>query len=128
MSAFIAAGPDAARERFHDYLRAVNHLREHPVWYNALTTNCTSAIRIQHAAEKRARWDWRMLVNGKGDELLFERRVIETAGLIAFPARQSQPPLQLFLALRAPFSQPLFQNLHIGRRQEDEQNVWARRL
>ena len=75
------AGPDAARERFHDYLRAVNHLREHPVWYNALATNCTSAIRIQHAAEKRAPWDWRMLVNGKGDELLFERRVIATGGL-----------------------------------------------
>lgn len=70
------AGPDAARERFRDYIRAVNYLREHPVWYNALTTNCTSAIRLQHAAEKRTSWDWRMLVNGKGDELLYERGVI----------------------------------------------------
>jgi len=75
------AGPDAARERFQEYIRALNYLHERPVWYNALTTNCTSAIRIQHAAEKRAPWDWRMLVNGKGDELLFERRVLATGGL-----------------------------------------------
>jgi hypothetical protein len=26
-------------------------------------------------------WDWRILLNGKGDELLYERRLIATGGL-----------------------------------------------
>ena len=26
-------------------------------------------------------WDWRILLNGKGDELLYERHLIATAGL-----------------------------------------------
>lgn len=26
-------------------------------------------------------WDWRLLLNGKGDELMFERHTIVTAGL-----------------------------------------------
>jgi hypothetical protein len=26
-------------------------------------------------------WDWRILLNGKGDELLYERHVIVTGGL-----------------------------------------------
>jgi hypothetical protein len=59
----------------------MNYLHRHPVWYNAVTTNCTSAIRIQHAAAKRAPWDWRMLVNGKGDEMLYERKAFATGGL-----------------------------------------------
>jgi hypothetical protein len=29
-------------------------------------------------------WDWRLLLNGKGDELMFERHTIATAGL-SFP-------------------------------------------
>ena len=28
-----------------------------------------------------APWDWRILVNGKGDELLYERHLIATGGL-----------------------------------------------
>jgi hypothetical protein len=73
--------PESSREHFQDYLRALNYLKERPVWYNAITTNCTSAIRIQQAAEKRPPWDWRMLVNGKGDELLFERQILASGGL-----------------------------------------------
>lgn len=70
-----------ARERFMDYLAALNHLRDHPHWYNAVTTNCTTAIRTQHAATERAPWDWRMLVNGFADEMLFERHGFVTGGL-----------------------------------------------
>jgi hypothetical protein len=76
-----AAPPEQARERFMDYIAALNDLHAHPRWYNAATTNCTTSIRTQHAAEKRAPWDWRILVNGKGDELLFERGMLATGGL-----------------------------------------------
>lgn len=73
-----------AQERFREYLQSINQMRDQPRWYNAITTNCTTSIRQQHASEKRAPWDWRLLVNGKGDELMYERRGIVTAGL-AFP-------------------------------------------
>jgi len=75
------ATPEQARERFREYLAALNELRSRPRWYNALTTNCTTSIRVQRSAEKRAPWDWRLLVNGKGDELLFERGAIVAGGL-----------------------------------------------
>jgi len=73
--------PALARERFHEYLRSLNQIRDHPRWYNAITTNCTTSIRDQHPAAERIPWDWRILLNGKGDELMFERHTIVTADL-----------------------------------------------
>jgi hypothetical protein len=70
-----------ARERFHEYLRSLNEIREHPRWYNAITTNCTTSIRDQHPIAERIPWDWRLLLNGKADELMFESHTIVTAGL-----------------------------------------------
>ena len=37
--------PAQARERFHEYVRSLNQIRDHPRWYNAITTNCTTSIR-----------------------------------------------------------------------------------
>ena len=73
--------PAQARERFHEYLRSLDYIRDHPRWYNAITTNCTTSIRDQHPTAERIPWDWRILLNGKGDELMFERHTIVTAGL-----------------------------------------------
>ena len=73
--------PAEARERMREYLRSLNALREHPRWYNAVTTNCTTSIRTQHPPQERAHWDWRMLLNGKMDGMLYEHRKIATAGL-----------------------------------------------
>jgi len=73
--------PAAARERFMEYVHTINAMRDHPRWYNALTTNCTTAIRSQHAAAERAPFDWRMLANGKMDEMFFEKGLLVTDGL-----------------------------------------------
>jgi len=75
------ASPAQARARFLEYVAAMNSLRDHPRWYNAITTNCTTNIRAQRPASQRVPWDWRMLVNGKADEMLYERHVIATGGL-----------------------------------------------
>jgi hypothetical protein len=75
------APPAKARERFMEYIGALNNLHEHPRWYNAATTNCTTSIRTQRAAAARAPWDWRLLLNGKADELLFGRGLLSTGGL-----------------------------------------------
>jgi Domain of unknown function (DUF4105) len=75
------ATPEQTRDAFIEYLQAMNTLHDKPRWYNALTTNCTSSIRNQREASKRQRWDWRMLLNGKGDEMLYERNTIQHSGL-----------------------------------------------
>src|SRR5206468_3701767 len=38
-----------ARERFLEYVHALNALRTHPRWYNAITTNCTTTVRLYSA-------------------------------------------------------------------------------
>src|SRR5262245_20929074 len=75
------ASPAQARQRFLEYIRAMNALRDRARWYNEITANCTTSIRTQRSVNDRARWDWRMLINGKADELLYERHAIATGGL-----------------------------------------------
>src|SRR5215831_4070758 len=75
------ATPAQARERFREYINTVNALHENPRWYNAVTSNCTTSIRTQRAANLRAAWDWRILLNGKADEMLYQRHAIATGGL-----------------------------------------------
>jgi hypothetical protein len=66
-----------ARQGFLDYIRTVNQLHAAPRWYNAVTSNCTTGIRNQRTASERAPWDWRMLVNGLADQMLYERSAID---------------------------------------------------
>ena len=40
--------------------------------------NYADGIRMQRAAADRAPWDWRMLANGYGNEMLYERGMIAT--------------------------------------------------
>ena len=75
------ASPDQARQRFREYINTLNALHENPRWYNAVTNNCTTSIRAQRAAKLRTRWDWRILFNGKIDEMLYQDHAIATGGL-----------------------------------------------
>ena len=76
----VGMSRDAARALLVDYLEEVNRLAEHPKWYNALTHNCTTTIRkhIQHVSAGNP-WNWRILVNGYLDELMYERGTIDTS-------------------------------------------------
>jgi Domain of unknown function (DUF4105) len=67
--------PERARRLFIDYLRTVDALHLRPRFYNALTSNCTTNVRTHTVAttSKPAPWDWRMLLNGTVDELVYER-------------------------------------------------------
>jgi len=75
------ASPAQARERFREYINTLNALHENPRWYNAVTSNCTTSIRAQRAVKLRAPWDWRILLNGKADEMLYQDHAIATGGL-----------------------------------------------
>src|SRR5436305_5357019 len=77
----LTVSTDRARERFLEYVPSLNALRAQPRWYNAITTNCTTSHRSQHPSKERIPWDWRILLNGKGDELLYEEGALVTDGL-----------------------------------------------
>ena len=65
---------DYARKVLLDYLREVNSLKDHPQWYRAILTNCTTSI-LRHTTPYNpdARFDWRLIANGYLDEMLYER-------------------------------------------------------
>ncbi len=78
------ATPAQTRARFLEYLRALNALHDQPRWYNAVTANCLTSIRTQSDPAHRSRWDWRLLLNGNMDQMLYERGDLVTGGL-SFP-------------------------------------------
>ncbi len=70
--------PERARAIFLDYLKSINRMKEEPEWYNAVTSNCTTNIRVHTQASAQgppAPWDWRLLLNGRADEMLYKRGV-----------------------------------------------------
>jgi hypothetical protein len=85
------ARPEVARELFLEYLERANNLHARPEWYNALTNNCTTNIAVSAAQAKRVRTrlDWRILLNGRMDEMMYERGALVTGGL-TMPALKAQ--------------------------------------
>ena len=71
----INIDPLTLRAFFFEYVTQVNALADAPRWYHGLTANCTTGIYLQSRA--RMKWDWRMLLNGQLDRLLYERGLID---------------------------------------------------
>ena len=69
------------REIFHETITAMNALREKPRFYNILTANCTTSYLRQASTGKRPAFDYRIILNGLMESLLYEREVIATEGL-----------------------------------------------
>jgi len=76
----LLATPELARDVLIAYLEEINQLAKRPRWYNALRYNCTTAIRhhIQSVAPGSP-FDWRILLNGRIDQLAYERGNIDTS-------------------------------------------------
>lgn len=70
------------RTRLMEYLNRLNELHQHAEWYNEVTANCTTSIRAQRARSHRMPWDWRMLLNGFMDQMLYEKHLL--AGNLPF--------------------------------------------
>jgi len=89
----IKGTPAFARALLLDYLREVNRLAQTPMWYNALTHNCTTMIRyhVQQIAPGNP-FDWRILANGYLDELGYQRGQINTSLPFAELRRRSDIP------------------------------------
>jgi hypothetical protein len=105
--------PSMARERLEDYLRAINEMKARPRWYHAITTNCTTAIRgVVH--REPMPWDWRLLVNGFGDQMLFERGRLVHDGL-DFPSLKAKARVELPRAEKMPEADDFSNAIRVGR-------------
>lgn len=65
----------AMRQFFFEYTVSINRLADQPAWYHGLTANCTTGIYTQGRA--RMKWDWRMLLNGTLDRMMYDRGQLE---------------------------------------------------
>lgn len=70
---------ESARRVFREYLREINALREHPEFYNTLTTNCTGNIWL-HARINPGHvpYSWKILASGYVPEYLYEQGRLDT--------------------------------------------------
>ena len=96
------ATPEHARATFLNYLKKINRIRNRPEWYNALTNNCTTNIATL-AGEPQL--DWRVLLNGRADQMLFERGDLATGNL---PFAQFKQQAHINAAARAANDAPDF--------------------
>jgi hypothetical protein len=76
----LLASPELARDVLLAYLGEINQLAMKPRWYNAIRYNCTTAIRhLVQSVTPGSPFDWRILLNGRIDELAYERGNIDTS-------------------------------------------------
>ena len=74
------ASDQVTRDVFLDFMARISSLREHPQWYNALTSNCmTSAFCHFRRHAPKARFHWKLILNGYADELLYRDGGVDTS-------------------------------------------------
>jgi hypothetical protein len=79
-------GIKAIKEFFIYVMNKVNTFEDKPEFYNTFTTNCLTSLLhdLEHSAHRKIPFDYRMIMNGSFDQLLYERGTVETYGL-SFP-------------------------------------------
>jgi hypothetical protein len=69
----LRGSPADAHRMFLSYLERINSLRQHPEFYNSLTTNCTTNIWMQSRINPdHLPFSWKILVSGHVPEYLYE--------------------------------------------------------
>lgn len=76
----LKAPIENGRRIFLEYLRDINELREHPRFYNTLTTNCTTMI-LSHSAVNPGHltYSWKVLASGYTPEYAYESGRIDNS-------------------------------------------------
>jgi hypothetical protein len=76
----LQGNPEAMRRVFLDYMAELDRLKEHPEFYNSLTTNCTTSIWLHGRVNPgHLPFSWRILVSGYLPELLYENSRLDTS-------------------------------------------------
>ena len=70
----LTAPIENGRRIFLDYMKSINEVRDHPMFYNTVTTNCTTMI-LAHAAVNSGSipYSWKILLSGYAPEYAYER-------------------------------------------------------
>ena len=78
----MAGSREDAQKLFLNYIEKINALKEHPKFYNTLTTNCTTNIWLNVPSEiARLPISWKILVSGYVPEYLYENNRLRSEGL-----------------------------------------------
>jgi uncharacterized protein DUF4105 len=68
------------RRLFLDYVRKMNELKDHPVFYNTLTTNCTTNILFHtHVNPGSPPLSWKVLLSGYVPQYAYELGRLDTS-------------------------------------------------
>jgi hypothetical protein len=70
---------DRSRKLFMEYIKQINAMKKEPVWYNTLTTNCTTNI-VMHIKtfSDRIHCNWKILLSGYTPLYAYERGAFDT--------------------------------------------------
>jgi hypothetical protein len=70
------------RQLFLEYIQRINTLKDHPAFYNSLTTNCTTGMWLHSRVNpQHLSFDWRIIASGYVPQLLYRHGLINSAGL-----------------------------------------------
>jgi hypothetical protein len=68
------------RRVFLDYIQTMNDMKEHPVFYNTLTTNCTTGVAMHAKVNPNAPpWSWKILLPGYVPQYVYELGRMDTS-------------------------------------------------
>ncbi len=112
----MVAAPEWSRSLFLQYLQQANSLRDHPRWFNAITSNCTTNIFDEMAATGHlpagsSRYSWWVILNGRAPEMLYKGG--NFAGNLPLPELKKQAlinPVAVTLDDAPDFSRRIRQN------------------
>jgi hypothetical protein len=70
---------ERAQKLFMEYIKQINSMKKRPVWYNTLTTNCTTNI-VMHIKtfSERVRYNWKILLSGYTPLYAYELGALDT--------------------------------------------------
>ena len=75
----LRTSPEQARALLLEYVAEANELTKRPVFYNSITTNCTTAVaKLIRAAGGTLPFDWRLIANGYLPGYLYDRGAVVT--------------------------------------------------
>ncbi len=76
----LRASPQAIRTLLIGYVDEATALNRQPVWYNSITTNCTTAVtRLIRALGGALPFDWRLIANGYMPGFLYDHGAVNTS-------------------------------------------------
>lgn len=76
----LRVSPQQARALLHGYVADANALAATPVFYNSLTSNCTTTVvRMMRLVGGKIPFDWRLIVNGYLPDYAYDYGALDTS-------------------------------------------------